>query len=53
MIFRGQVRLRPAFSNKLLPHIVSAKPGEDDDNTVVEYHGQLTDALFEALSMLR
>jgi hypothetical protein len=29
------------------------KPGEDDDKTVGEYHGQLTDALLQALSMLR
>ena len=28
------------------------KPSEDDDKAVGEYHDQLTDALFEALSML-
>lgn len=27
------------------------KPGEGDDKPVVEYHDQVTDAVFEALSM--
>ena len=27
------------------------KPGEGDDKPVAEYHGQVTDALFEALTV--